>query len=185
MATEYSLVNGNWSDLIIFSSKSFLVYDWWELIISFDNGLRPNRLSKPTITQFGGPYCHICGTMGRWVNNGFCSLLHQPIEAYPDNKVHGVKMGPTWVLSAPDGPHVGPMNVAIRVYLSVWCMYIHMEYCKRKHKSLAAGACQLYIDGLVQERRHSSASAMELRLSCTNPSICFCINNQCIHTVSW
>ena len=24
-------------------------------------------------------------------------------------------MGPTWVLSAPDGPHVGPMNLAIMV----------------------------------------------------------------------
>ena len=24
-------------------------------------------------------------------------------------------MGPTWVLSAPDGPHDGPMNLAIRV----------------------------------------------------------------------
>ena len=32
----------------------------------------------------------------------------------PDNKVHGASMGPTWVLSAPDGPHVGPMNLAIR-----------------------------------------------------------------------
>ena len=31
----------------------------------------------------------------------------------PDNKVHGAIMGPTWVLSAPDGPHVGPMNLAI------------------------------------------------------------------------
>ena len=29
-----------------------------------------------------------------------------------------------------------------------------------------------YIDGLVQERRNSSAFAMELRLSCANPSIC-------------
>ena len=28
-----------------------------------------------------------------------------------------------------------------------------------------------HIDGLVQERRNSSALAMELRLSCTNPSI--------------
>ena len=34
---------------------------------------------------------------------------------YPDSKVHGANMGPTWVLSAPDGPHVGPMNLAIRV----------------------------------------------------------------------
>ena len=32
----------------------------------------------------------------------------------PDNKVHGANMGPTWVLSAPDGPHVGQMNLAIR-----------------------------------------------------------------------
>ena len=29
-----------------------------------------------------------------------------------------------------------------------------------------------HIDGLVQERRNSSALAMELRLSCTNPSTC-------------
>ena len=34
----------------------------------------------------------------------------------------------------------------------------------------------LYIDGLVQERRNSSAIAMELRLSCTNPSI-LCIES--------
>ena len=32
----------------------------------------------------------------------------------PDSKVHGANMGPTWVLSAPDGPHFGPRNVAIR-----------------------------------------------------------------------
>ena len=29
-------------------------------------------------------------------------------------KVHGASMGPTWVLSAPDGPHDGLMNLAIR-----------------------------------------------------------------------
>ena len=31
-----------------------------------------------------------------------------------DSKVHGANMEPTWVLSAPDEPHVGPMNLAIR-----------------------------------------------------------------------
>ena len=30
----------------------------------------------------------------------------------------------------------------------------------------------LHVDGLVQERCNSSALAMELRLSCTNPSMC-------------
>ena len=36
-------------------------------------------------------------------------------NVYPDSKVHGAHMGPTWVLSAPDGPHVGPMYLAITV----------------------------------------------------------------------
>ena len=31
----------------------------------------------------------------------------------PDSKVHGANMGPTWVLSAPGGLHVGLMNLAI------------------------------------------------------------------------
>ena len=36
-------------------------------------------------------------------------------QAYPDDKVHEPNMGPTWVLSAPDGPPDDPMNLAIRV----------------------------------------------------------------------
>ena len=32
-------------------------------------------------------------------------------------------MGPTWVLSAPDGPHVGPMYCVIRVYVH---LFIHV-----------------------------------------------------------
>ena len=34
-----------------------------------------------------------------------------------DSRVHGANMGPTWVLSAPDEPHVSPMNLAIRARL--------------------------------------------------------------------
>ena len=34
----------------------------------------------------------------------------------PDSKVHGANMGPTWVLSSPGGPPVGPMNLAIWEY---------------------------------------------------------------------
>ena len=37
----------------------------------------------------------------------------------PDNKVHGANMGPTWVLPAPDGPHVGPINLAIKVSIVI------------------------------------------------------------------
>ena len=40
--------------------------------------------------------------------------MYLPMLQTPDSKVHGANMGPTWVLSAPDGPHVGPMNFALR-----------------------------------------------------------------------
>ena len=43
--------------------------------------------------------------MGKWFSPNHNNL---------DSKVHGANMGPIWVLSAPDGPHVGPMNLAIR-----------------------------------------------------------------------
>ena len=40
----------------------------------------------------------------------------------PDIKVHGANMGPTWVLSASDGPHISPMNLAIRDFIqNGWC----------------------------------------------------------------
>ena len=37
------------------------------------------------------------------------------LETYWDSQVREANMGPTWVLLAPDGPHVGPMNFVIRV----------------------------------------------------------------------
>ena len=49
-------------------------------------------------------------------------FIHTP----PNRKVHGANMGPTWVLSAPDGSHVGPMNFAIRAALISLCtLYIY------------------------------------------------------------
>ena len=59
----------------------------------------------------------------RWQN--------RQINDNPHSKVCGANMGPIWVLSAPDGPHVGPMNLAIREVLSkgpvaatehIWCI---------------------------------------------------------------
>ena len=38
----------------------------------------------------------------------------------PGSKVHGANMEPTWALSAPDGQHVGPMNLAIRGSRSIY-----------------------------------------------------------------
>ena len=40
----------------------------------------------------------------------------------PDSKVRGANMGPTWVLSAPERPHVGPMNLVISAVTSLLWM---------------------------------------------------------------
>ena len=42
----------------------------------------------------------------------------------PDSKVHGANMGPIWVLSATDGPHVGPMNLAITDAYVIYSAFI-------------------------------------------------------------
>ena len=39
----------------------------------------------------------------------------------PDSKVRVAKMGPTWVLAAPGGPHLGPANLAIRELMMLRC----------------------------------------------------------------
>ena len=63
-------------------------------------------------------------------------LTHASAHVIPDSKVHGANMGPTWVLSARDGPHVGPMNLAIRdgiAYLStmflIWWKVVTANQC--------------------------------------------------------
>ena len=44
-------------------------------------------------------------------------------------------MGPTWVLSAPDGPHVGPMNLTIRGNLLKKDIHDMQSYLFRPKKS--------------------------------------------------
>ena len=55
-------------------------------------------------------YCHWKGWFAE-LNLHYMSVKSHSIQ---DSKIHGVIMGPTWILSAPDGPHVGPMNPVIR-----------------------------------------------------------------------
>ena len=49
--------------------------------------------------------------------------VHTLPVGVPDCKVHWANMGPTWVLSAPDGSHVGPMNLAIRCVSQLTVIY--------------------------------------------------------------
>ena len=73
-------------------------------------------------------------TSSTWITISRCPMIQ--CQAYPESKVHVANMGPTWVLSDPDGSHIGPMNLAIRVvllhsqdYKSWVCNDLHMADC--------------------------------------------------------
>ena len=59
-------------------------------------------LSQPMLAYVIEAYMHRSASMG-W-------LAWWAVFTHPDSKVHGANMGPTRVLSAPDGPHVSPMH---------------------------------------------------------------------------
>ena len=79
---------------------------------------------------------------------GFCVFFYCGISSerwlmsvkVPDSKIHGVNMGLDWVLSAPDGPHVGTMNLAIRGVSDHWHLRCRLRSLsrlwKRKHQTL-------------------------------------------------
>ena len=46
------------------------------------------------------------------------SFVCMDTRGHPDSKVRVTNVGLTWVLAAPGGPYVGPMNLAIRVMAS-------------------------------------------------------------------
>ena len=57
----------------------------------------------------------------------------------PDSKVHGANMGPIWSRQDPGGPHVGPMNLAIWVWLFEVKIEVFLYFggglCKLFHQS--------------------------------------------------
>ena len=100
------------------------------------------------------------------LQKGFSRVL---VDTYPDSKVHVANMGPTWVLSAPDGPHVGHMNLAIRISMlsfginrSQWMKhgravpsyFIHQWYLSRYSASTwcqdISRHCAEYIFSVIQ-----------------------------------
>ena len=86
------------------------------------------------------PCClHLVGFLGFVVRTVWPPGLGiiRPNWSTPDSKAHGTNMGPTWGLSAPDGPHVGPMNLAIRDTPSTQPLDLQPSQFSSHHSSAA------------------------------------------------
>ena len=65
-------------------------------------------------------------------------------------------MGPTWVPAAPDGPHVGPMNLAIRVCLYLIWVVADPGGSHVGPMNLVIRVCLYLIWVLFQRKKHIS-----------------------------
>ena len=92
-----------------------------------------------------------------------------------DSKVHGANMGRTWVLSAPDGPHVGPMNLVIGALTPFSCCcimstrlsdiaaMIRRNNGSENHATANFSAVILHIEAANQRKHQSSATLTFVR----------------------
>ena len=76
----------------------------------------------------------------------------QSLIAYPDSKVHGANMGPIWGRQDPGGPHVGPMNFAIWVYIpnnKDDCIEVHLTFIQIESARSMTNRCLIDVDPMV------------------------------------
>ena len=107
---------------IMITIIKIIMINWWQKCIPVRSNITNIVTSKQVERKFnavcytGTPsVCHNSISMFVIINSIYISsqsedfpwaFKHRNITiTYPDRKVHGVNMGPTWVLSAPDGSH--------------------------------------------------------------------------------
>ena len=89
--------------------------EWRSIIQEIQNWRRnlsisgnKSRISRPNWPLWFFAYeFHVC----YWLLDCKSSMIN------PDSKVHGANMGPIWVRKDLGGPHVGPMNVAMLLFI--------------------------------------------------------------------
>ena len=68
------------------------------------------------------------------------------------SKVHRANIGPTWVLSAPDGHHVGPVDLAIRGIFEIKQWPVHMMHWIANLLNLwLDNPCSFLVSGIWQD----------------------------------
>ena len=74
--------------------------------------------------------CHVCGAFCCSQSSSFMAPMAALVQevstrnyVFPNCKVYGANMGPTWGRQDPGGPHVGPINLAI------WVNLLRYDFC--------------------------------------------------------
>ena len=117
------------------------------------DGAKP--LSEPMLE-----YCYI-----QWnINQNSCDFIQE-------NSFENVLWEMAAILSWPQCVNVAWHDVTLAIQRTGLHNRHPLDSTNRQLSSCMSGYLQDHIDRLVQERRNSSALAMELRLSCTKPSI--------------
>ena len=123
--------------------KSFLTAWHWVCVsaamLSNNKSCKFETLCYVTITR---PMCYWNRSQKAIIKLGhslyamiILSLIPAWVSNNPDSKVHWANMGPTWVLSAPDGPHVGHVNL-LSGYMpkNVGWNYLSIPKLQRLHR---------------------------------------------------
>ena len=80
------------------------------------------------------------GQLALYVNadmvQGFSFFSPLKARTHPDSKVHGANMGPTWVLSAPDGPMLAPWTLFQGIYFTITWVLATISSCKTEQMYL-------------------------------------------------
>ena len=92
-------------------------------------------------------------------------------EMSPESKVHGANMWPTWVLSAPDEPHVDPMNLLSGAHRSTGPMTFASA------NNWSATDLENSKDPTVMYLLSNNISKLTTRLEMSDSTICYVVGH--------
>ena len=134
----------------------------------------------PTLLSLVAPQLVVETTYEATTDDKICIMSALIFQCYPDSKVHRANMGPTWVLSAPVWPHVGPMNLAIRVNIYTPLLVLHLVH--RINTAVEYAFFILVFEVLISGNLYWDTRQQTTSFdSCVYRSIYLCIASQVLH----
>ena len=102
-------------------------------------------------------------------------ITHVHTHHYPDSKVHGANMGPIWGRQDPGGPHVGPMDFAIGVYMYTIQIHSFGHFVANFDRWHAKGKCDIVLHIWIWYFQYFDVLSPNLTrvLQMTKTSTCF------------